>query len=124
MSPYTHLTRITLSLLLIASLGACAVVPVPRYVGTPAPIYVETAPTVYIGRTYDNRYYNNHHQDHDHRYQQREYRQERYREPERREHYREAPPPRHESSARIPSPLEVHRDVRRSLGLPRLPGMP
>jgi hypothetical protein len=25
---------------------------------------------------------------------------------------------------RIPSPLEVHRDVRRSLGLPRLPGMP
>jgi hypothetical protein len=121
MSNHTRLTRSTLTLLLIASLGACAVVPVPRYVGSPAPVYVETAPTVYYGgygRTYDNRHYR------DNNYQQRGYRQERYREPERREYRHEQPEPRRESSTRIPSPLEVHRDVRRSLGLPRLPGMP
>ena len=50
------------------------------------------------------------------------HRHEHYREAPRQEYRREAP--RHEAPARIPSPLEVHRDVRRSLGLPRLPGMP
>ncbi len=31
---------------------------------------------------------------------------------------------RQERSAPLPPPLQLHRDIRRSLGLPRLPGMP
>ena len=114
----SRLIRSTLSILLIASLGACAVVPVPRYAGTPASVYVETAPTMYYGRTYDNRQYRDNGQ------RQREYRQERYREPERRDYRYEQPEPHRASSTRLPTPLDVHRDIRRSLGLPRLPGMP
>lgn len=102
------------SLLLIASLSACVVAPAsPRHYGAgPPTVYVETYPTGnYVGG-YDNRYYQR-----DSRPRQHD-----YREHERRDYYREErrPAPR----VSIPSPREVHRDIRRSLGLPRLPGMP
>lgn len=102
------------SLLLISSLSACVVAPSsPRHFAGGAPsVYVETYPTGYYGGSYDNRYYQRDNRPH----------QQYYREPERRHDYREErrPAPR----ANIPSPREVHREVRRSLGLPRLPGMP
>lgn len=110
------LTRTALLLLLLASLSACTVVPAHPYAGRPATVYVDAYPSGSYGRPYGNGYYSgNRGPRHDHN-------QGYYREPERRDYRREEP--RHESTVRIPSPLEVHRDVRRSLGLPRLPGMP
>lgn len=109
-----NLPRIAVLLALVASLSACVVAPpsARHYSSGPPAVYVETYPTTYYRGGYDN-----HHYRHDNRP-----RQQFYREPERREHYREErrPAPR----ASIPSPREVHREVRRSLGLPRLPGMP
>lgn len=101
------LTRLTLAIALLGSLSACVVAP-PQAVGYRAPaVYVETYPTYRYG--YPEPYYNGYgHRHYDNRGGY--YREERrYVEPRRID---------------IPSPLEVHRDVRRSLGLPRLPGMP
>jgi len=100
------LSRLALAGALIASLGACTVVPAYPSGYRSAPVYVETYPTyrsapppVYYGgyeRGYDRGYYR------DNR--------------------------RYEDRRSYNSPLEdaarVHRDIRRSLGLPRLPGMP
>lgn len=97
------LSRITLAAALVASLGACAVGPAYPVGYRPTQVYVETYPTYrsapppayYYG--YDRGGYRH---DHHHYEQRRSYN----------------------------SPMEdaarAHRDVRRSLGLPRLPGMP
>ena len=117
----TVLARTTLLALLLGSLSACTVVPTypsysSGYAVRPAPVYVETYGSGYYGQPRGNAYYYGNSAPHyGHRH-------EHYREAPRQEYRREAP--RHEAPARIPSPLEVHRDVRRSLGLPRLPGMP
>ncbi len=99
------ITRIALAATLIGSLGGCTIVPAQPGYYRSGPAYVETYPTYRHG--YSDRYYG----DHRH-YDNRSYREQRsYQEPR-----------------RIQSPLEsaarAHRDVRRSLGLPRLPGMP
>ena len=111
------LSRIGINLLLLSSLTACTVVPsYPSYSSgyavRPAPVYVETYGSGYYGQPRGNAYYQGNS----------EHRREHYREEPRQDFRREAP--RQEAPHRIPSPLEVHRDVRRSLGLPRLPGMP
>jgi hypothetical protein len=104
------LIRLTLAAALLGSLSACVVAP-PQAVGYRAPsVYVETYPTYRYGYpdTYYNGYRPGYYGDRGGRY----YRDERrYDEPRQRE-------------VIIPNPLEVHRDIRRSLGLPRLPGMP
>ena len=110
MSARTTLTRLLVAASLIGSLGACAIAPAPPgYYRSGPPVVVETYPTYrYYGQPYGyyeyerRPYYGGH--SHDRGY---------YRDDHRRQ-----------ESVRIPSPLEVHRDVRRSLGLPRLPGMP
>ena len=108
--------RIGIALLLLATLSACTVVPAYPYAGRQAPVYVDTYPSGSYGRPYGNTYY------YGDSGPRRDYDRGHYREPDRRAYQHEAP--RHESTIRIPSPLEVHRNVRRSLGLPRLPGMP
>lgn len=90
------------ALTLLASLGACTVVPAyPAAYRGPA-VYVDPYPSYRYG--YPNTYHDEHYGRH--------YRDER----------------RYDEPRRIESPLEsaarAHRDVRRSLGLPRLPGMP
>lgn len=103
-----NLTRLGLAVVLLASLGACTVVPAYPAGYRAAPVYVESypayrpaPPVVYYGY-------------------ERGYRDDRGR-----DYYRED---RRYDERRYSSPLEeaarVHRDVRRSLGLPRLPGMP
>lgn len=99
------LLRLGLATALIGGLGACAVAPYPVAYHR-APGYVETYPgyvqprgTVYYDSGY--RYYDD--------------RGSRYYDDRRYEQRYEAP---------LPPPLQLHRDVRRSLGLPRLPGMP
>ena len=121
MQTSTILARTALLALLLGSLSACTVVPSypahsSGYAVRPAPVYVETYGSGYYGAPRGNTpYYGNNAP----RY---EPRREHYREAPRQEYRREAP--RQEAPSRIPSPLEVHRDERRSLGLPRLPGMP
>lgn len=123
MSLTQKLIRGTLAAALLGSLSACVVAP-PHSAGYRAPsVYVETYPTYRYGypNSYPNTYYNgygNRHYDNRHYdnrgsgYGSGYYRNEgRYVEPRR-------------MDAPIPSPAQVHRDVRRSLGLPRLPGMP
>jgi len=94
--------RLTLAAALLASLGACTVVPAYPVGYRAAPVYVESYPAYRSGYyrydrpRYDDRYYRD-----EGRYQQ---------------------PRRMESP--LESAIEVHRDIRRSLGLPRLPGMP
>ena len=101
--------RISLAASLLGSLGACTVVPAyPAGYYRPAPAYVETYPVYgYPGtsiyyqsgpRYYDG--YGDRHYDNRHYEDRRGY------------------------GAPLPPPLQLHRDVRRSLGLPRLPGMP
>jgi len=100
MKPLRIITRLTLAVALLGSLGACTVAPAYPVGYRAAPVYVESypayrsAPPVYYG--YDRGYYRDNHR------------------------YEERRPQR--------SPFEdaarAHRDVRRSLGLPRLPGMP
>lgn len=104
------LTRLTLAVALLGSLSACVVAP-PQAVGYRAPaVYVEPYPTYRYG--YPDPYYNGYGQRYYDDRGSRHYRNERrYDEPRHRE-------------ATIPSPAAVHRDIRRSLGLPRLPGMP
>lgn len=108
------LVRGFLAVALLGSLSACVVAP-PHAVAYRAPsVYVETYPTYRYGypNTYYNGYDNRHYDNRGSGYGGGYYRNERrYEEPRRME-------------APIPSPAEVHRDIRRSLGLPRLPGMP
>lgn len=103
------LIRISLAAALLGSLGACTVAPAYPVAYRPAPVYVETYPAYRYG--HPTPYYGHeerHYGDRGGRYYRDEHR---YQEPR-----------------RIESPLEgaarLHRDVRRSLGLPRLPGMP
>ena len=95
--------RLGLTSALIGSLGACAVVPYPAAYHRATPVYVQTYPgyvqpsgTVYY--TSAPRYYDD--------------RGGRYYDDRRR------------YDAPLPSPLQLHRDVWQSLGLPRLPGLP
>lgn len=96
--------RIGLAATLLGSLGACTVVPAyPVGYQRPPPAYIETYPaygypatSIYYQSGY--RYYDG--------YGDRHY-------DDRRSHGMPLPPP-----------LQLHRNVRRSLGLPRLPGMP
>jgi len=109
MSAAKTLSRVVLSLTLLGSLGACTVVPAQRGYYRPPPAYVETYPV--YGYGYARSYRDDHHHHDEHRGYN-SYRDQRsYREP-----------------VRIESPLEsaarTHRNIRRSLGLPRLPGMP
>jgi hypothetical protein len=102
------LLRLGLATALIGSLGACAVAPYPVGYIRPPPAYVETYPG--YGQPSGTIYYNSgyrHYDDRGGRY----YDDRRYEEPRR-------------QAAPLPPPLQLHRDVRRSLGLPRLPGMP
>ena len=100
--------HLSLATVILGSLGGCAVVPYPVGYHRAPPVYVETYPAygypsanVYYGpgrQYYDDRggrYYD------DHRYEER----------------------RHNDFP-LPPPLQLHREIRRSLGLPRLPGMP
>lgn len=106
--------RLSLAATLLGSLGACTVVPTyPVGYQRPPPAYVETYPaygypttSIYYQSGY--RYYDQHdgRHHHDRRYEQRHY-------DDRRSH-----------GTPLPPPLQLHRDVRRGLGLPRLPGMP
>ncbi|HXE39416.1 MAG TPA: hypothetical protein VN639_13170 [Azonexus sp.] len=105
------LIRLTLAAALLGSLSACVVAP-SQPVGYRAPpsVYIETYPTYRYGHPdpYYNGYGPRYYGDRDGRY----YRDER--------RYEEQRP----REVIIPGPAEVHRDIRRSLGLPRLPGMP
>lgn len=103
------LIRLSLAAALLGSLGACTVVPVyPAGYYRAPPAYVETYPAYGYPRA--NIYYESghrHYEDRGGRY----YDDRRYED-------------RRRYDAPLPPPLQLHRDVRRSLGLPRLPGMP
>ncbi|AXS78872.1 hypothetical protein [Dechloromonas sp. HYN0024] len=97
--------RLGLATILIGSLGACAVAPYPAAYHRAPPVYVQTYPgyaqpsgTIYYNSA--PRYY----EDRGGRY----YDDRRY------------------NTAPSPSPMQLHRDIRQSLGLPRpnLPGLP
>lgn len=103
------LSRLSLAAALLGSLGACAVVPAYPAGYRAAPVYVETYPVYRPGYPgtyyqYDRPYYDNR--------DGRSYRDEH----------------RYQDQRRSGSPFDdaarVHRDIRRSLGLPRLPGLP
>ena len=94
--------RLGLATVLIGSLGACAVVPYPAAYHRGPPAYVETYPG--YGQPSGTIYYNSGYRNYDER-GGRYYDDRRY----------EAP---------LPPPLQLHRDIPQSLGLPRLPGMP
>lgn len=108
MNRYQIFTRLGLAIALLGSLTACTIVPAhPHgYYGGP-PVVVETYPVYRYGYPY--RQY-----DHDRRdYRGHDQRGGRYYRDEGR---------RHDSP--FDSAARTHRDIRRSLGLPRLPGMP
>jgi hypothetical protein len=100
--------RLGLASILIGTLGACAVAPYPVTYYRAPPAYVETYPG--YAQPSGTIYYNSGYRSYDDR-GSRHYDDRRY---EGRRHY----------DAPLPPPLQLHRDVRRSLGLPRLPGMP
>jgi len=99
------LRQTILAAVLLGSVAACTVVPAYPVGYRAAPVYVESYPAYRSGYyRYDQPRY----ADRDSRY----YRdQGRYQQPQRME-------------LPLESTIEVHRDIRRSLGLPRLPGMP
>lgn len=108
MKPRQIIIRLALAAALLGSLAACTVVPAYPAGYRAAPVYVETYPVyrpAYSGvyYQYERPYYG--HSDF---------------------HYREAP--RYQEPRRSNTPFDdaarAHRDIRRSLGLPRLPGMP
>ncbi len=103
------LTRLGLATVLIGSLGACAIAPYPAGYHRPPPAYVETYPS--YGQPSGTIYYNSGYRQYDDHRGGRYYDDRRYEEPRR-------------HAAPLPPPLQLHRDIRRSLGLPRLPGMP
>jgi hypothetical protein len=96
-------SRFALAAVLLGSLGACTVVPAYPAGYRATPVYVETYPAYRAG--YSGSYYQ-----HDRPYYG-----------DRGEHH-------YQEQRRSNSPFDeaarAHRDVRRSLGLPRLPGMP
>ena len=94
------LLRLALAIALVGSMGACAVVPYPVGYHRAPPVYVETYPG--YGQPSGTIYYDSGYRRHDDR---------RYEESRRQD-------------APLPPPLQLHRDIRQSLGLPRLPGMP
>ncbi|MCG2576183.1 hypothetical protein LZ012_04150 [Dechloromonas sp. XY25] len=105
--------RIVLALSLLASLGACTVVPAyPVGYQRPPPAYVETYPVYGYGYPSTSIYYQSGYRRYDGYGGDRRYYDDRRYE-DRRSH-----------GVPLPPPLQLHRDVRRSLGLPRLPGMP
>jgi hypothetical protein len=110
------LLRLGLATALIGGLGACAVAPYPAGYHR-APAYVETYPGYGqpSGTIYYNSGYYRHYDDRGGRYY--DDRGGRYYDDRRYEDNRR-------QSVPLPPPLQLHRDVRRSLGLPRLPGMP
>ena len=102
--------RLSLAAALLGSLGACTVVPAyPVGYHRAPPVYVEPYPA--YGHPSTTIYYQSGQRHYDDR-NRHSYREERRPEPPR----------------RVDSPFDnaarTHRDVRRSLGLPRLPGMP
>ena len=101
------LLRLGLATALVGSLGACAVVPYPVGYHRAPPVYVETYPG--YGQPSGTIYYDSGYRRYDDRggryYDDRRYEESR----------------RHDA---LPPPLQLHRDIRQSLGLPRLPGMP
>lgn len=117
MSLAIKLTRLSLAGALLASLGACAVGPAYPVGYRAAPVYVESYPAYgYSGGNiqYPSGY--RHYDGPNRRDYRRDYRQD-YRQ-DRRGEVRQYQPSPLESAAR------THRDIRRRLGLPRLPGMP
>lgn len=120
MRPSQILTRLCLAAALFGSLAGCTVAPVYPVGYRSAPAYVNTYPgygygsapsaTIYYQSGSRQHYDNGHH--HRDSYPQQHQHQE----------YR------HMERQHSPSPLEsaarTHREIRRSLGLPRLPGMP
>lgn len=108
MNRHSPFVRLGLAIALLASLSACTVVPAhPHgYYRGPA-VVVETYPSYRYG--YPHRHYDHDRRDY-HAYDQRD-----------RRHYRDEGR-RHDSP--FDSAARAHRDIRRSLGLPRLPGMP
>lgn len=110
------LIRLGLAAAIFASLGACAVVPTypAGYRATPA--YVEPYPAYRYGYPSTSIYYESSPRHYDGRGDNY------YRDDRRRQERRYQEPRRMESP--LESAARTHRDVRRSLGLPRLPGMP
>ncbi len=100
--------RTALAAALLGSLGACTVVPAYPVGYQHRPAYVETYPV--YGYPSTSIYYQSGHRHYD-GYGDRHYGEQRYDNPRR-------------SEMPLPPPLQLHRDVRRGLGLPRLPGMP
>lgn len=95
--------RIGLVASLLGSLSACTVVPAYPVGYQHRPAYVETYPVYSYPSTsiyYESGYHRHYDGYGDRRYEGRR------------------------GDVPLPLPLQLHRDVRRSLGLPRLPGMP
>ncbi|KAB2920955.1 MAG: hypothetical protein F9K30_15705 [Dechloromonas sp.] len=110
MKLHHRITRLGIVAVLFGSLTACAVVPVPPHAYHRAPVVVETYPVYRHDHPYRSYGYD-HYDRRGHRgYDDRDGR-----------YYRDG-------GRRYDSPLDsaarTHRDIRRSLGLPRLPGMP
>lgn len=105
--------RLSLASVILGILGGCAVVPYQTGYRRAPPVYVESYPA--YGYSGPNVYYGDGRQRYDDRggryYDDRRYDNRRYEEPRQRD-------------MPLPPPLELHREIRRSLGLPRLPGMP
>lgn len=104
----TTFARLCLAAALLGSLGACTIAPAypPGY--RAPPVVVETYPAYRYGYPYPAYQYGHRHNE--------------------RGGYFPREDRHHGEARRSESPLEgaarMHRDVRRSLGLPRLPGMP
>ena len=100
------LVRLGLAAALLGSLAACTIVPAQPAAYRAPPVYVETYPVYRYdyphSHSYDEHHEHRHHGDRDarHRYDNR----------------------RHDSP--LAGAARSHREIRRSLGLPRLPGMP
>lgn len=122
-----NLTRLCLAAAIFGSLAGCTVAPVYPSGYRPASPYVNTYPAygTYPGYSYGSapsttiyyqsgsrRHYDDDHHHHRHNYPQQRPRQE----------YHHVEPQRGPSV--FENAAKTHREVRRSLGLPRLPGMP
>ena len=122
-----NLTRLCLAAAIFGSLAGCTVAPVYPNGYRPAPTYVNTYPAYggYPGLAYGSSpsttiYYQSgsrRHYDDGHQHYRNDYPQQRPR-----QEYRQMESPRGPTA--FESAAKTHRDVRRSLGLPRLPGMP
>lgn len=108
MNTLQKIRRLSLATVLIGSLGACAIVPYPAGYYRAPPAYGQAYPG--YGQPSGSIYYNSGYRSYDDR-GGRYYDDRRYEE-------------RRQYDAPLPPPLQLHRDIRQSLGLPRLPGMP